>query len=285
MNQVKKSKGKLANGEGHLFGVRILEKLYDLLKGLLNEKVLQFSTTWAGRIGHWALVAAAGLGFLFSFIFSIRVNTFDAFLIGIAWFLMVFVIQFTVQRFLNAGRTLITNNPSRLASKAFLECVAFLAAIGGVVTLIMSIITAVRVGSVTPFLSGLGGFVFLEFLAMITFHPNTITMETVKETTAGQEALGIITYALKALMRLVPIVFGVGVLIFTIFILIDGIGLFGNEMKTMIAWRKLQMHGSQVLTIAMIPFLSYIFFVLLYLVVDVFRAILSIPEKLDKLSK
>ena len=56
LNQVKKSKGKLSNGEGHLFGVRILEKLYDLLKGLLNEKVLQFSTTWAGRIGHWALV-------------------------------------------------------------------------------------------------------------------------------------------------------------------------------------------------------------------------------------
>ena len=62
-----------------------------------------------------------------------------------------------------------------------------------------------------------------EFLAMVTFHPDSISMAIVKETTAGQEALGIITYALKALMRLVPIVFGVGVLIFTIFILIDGV--------------------------------------------------------------
>lgn len=283
MAQAKKSKDGAC--DGHLFGVRILEKIYTWLAGLLNEKVLDFSITWAGRIGHWALVAAAGLGFLFSLIFAIRVNKFDSFLFGIGWFLLVFVIQFTAQRFLGAGETLIRNNPSRLASRAFLECVAFLAAIFGVVVLISSIITAVRVGSLLPFLSGLGGFVFLEFLAMVTFHPQTITMEVVEETSAGQEALGIVTYALKAVMRLVPIVFGLGVLIFTIYIFIDGIGLFGNEMRTVSAWMKIQIHAPQVIVFAILPFLSYILFALFYLIVDIFRAILVLPEKLDKLSK
>jgi len=283
VNQSKKTKS--GSAEGHLFGVRILEKLYKWLEGILNVNVLDFATKWAGRIGHWSLVAAAGLGFLFSLIFAIRINKFDSFLIGIGWFLLVFVIQFTAQRFLGAGKTLIGNNTSRLASRAFLECVAFLAAILGVVVLIGSIITAVRLGSLMPFLSGLGGFVFLEFLAMVTFHPQTITTEIVEETSAGQEALGIITYFLKAVLRLVPILFGLGVLIFTIYMLIDGFGLFGNVMRTESSWIKVQMRAPQILTYAILPFLSYILFVLFYLVVDIIRSILVVPEKLDKLSK
>lgn len=278
-------KTKKGSAEGHLFGVRILEKVYAWVEGLLNVKLLDFSTTWAGRIGHWALVAAAGLGFLFSFIFAIRVNKFDSFLIGIIWFLVVFVIQFTAQRFLGAGQTLIRNNPSRLASRAFLECVAFLSAILGVVVLIMSIVTAIRMGGIMPFLGGLGGFIFLEFLAMVTFHPETITMEIVDETSAGQEFLGIVTYILKAVMRLVPIIFGLGVVILTVYLFIDGIGLFGNEMKTVSAWMKIQMHAPQILTFALLPFLSYIMFVMFYLIVDIYRAILVIPEKLDQLKK
>jgi hypothetical protein len=278
-------KTKSGSAEGHLFGVRILEKVYNWLEGLLSVKVLDFSTTWAGRIGHWALVAAACLGFLYSLIFAIRINKFDSFLIGIGWFLLVFVIQFTAHRFLGAGKSLIANNPSRLSSRAFLECVAFLAAILGVVVLINSIITAVRAGSLFPFLSGLGAFVFLEFLAMVTFHPQTITTEIVAETSAGQEALGIITYVLKAVMRLVPIIFGLGVLIFSIYLLIDGFGLFGNDMRTASSWMKIQMRGPQILTYAILPFLSYIVFVLFYLAVDIIRSILVVPEKLDKLGK
>jgi hypothetical protein len=280
----KKEEGAVA-AEMNLFGVRILEKVYVWLQGILSEKVFDFATLWAGRIGHWALVAAAGLGFLFSLIYTIRINKFDSFLVGIVWVLLVFVVQFTAQRFLGAGRTLIQNNPSRLASRAFLECVAFLVAILGGVALVVSIVMAVRAGSLTPFLSGLGAFILLEFLAMATFHPRTITMEIVKESSAGQEALGIITYFLKALICLVPIVFGVGVLIFTALILIDGIGLFGNDLKAMMSWAKIQQHAPQVLVFALLPFAGYIFFALSHLIVDLFRAVLAIPEKLDKMAK
>jgi hypothetical protein len=279
----KKAAKKKAEGSGHLFMVTILEKLVDFFKGLLGVNFLDFCIKWASKFGHFGLIVAAGLGFLFAIIFAIRVNSFFAFLYGIAWIILVFVVQYTAHKFSNAGDGLIKNNPSTLASKAFLDCFGFLALIGGVVVLIIYLIQAIQVGDVIPFLVGLGLFIFLEFLALIAFNPKTVTVEIVQEGSAGQEALGIVTFFLKALLRLIPIIFGVGIVVYTIMLFIDFIGVFGDNVG--FAWQRGNLTAAQILTFGLLPFLSYIFFVLYYLVIDVIRAILAIPPKLDELKK
>ena len=205
------------------------------------------------------------------------------FLLGIAWVLLIFVVQYTAHRFLNAGDALIKNNPTQLASQAFLDCFAFLTLIGGVVLLILHVVNAIRFGSLEVFLMGLGYFVVLEFFALVAFNAGEVTIKIVKNNSAGQEAIGIITFFIKSFMRLIPIFFGVLVAVYTIMLFIAAIGLLGSRPD--IAWDRGSMHATQILGAALLPFISYILFALFYLCVDVIRSILSIPEKLDKLDK
>jgi hypothetical protein len=278
-----KAQVKKGSGEGHLLGVRLLERFIAWIRGKLSASILDFTLKWAKIFGHYGLVAAACLGFLFAMIYAIRTNDFYAFLVGIAWFILVFVVQYTAHKFSSAGDRLIENNPTRLSSKAFLDCVAFLFLIAAVVIFIISLIRLIQTGDLTTFLVGLGMAIFCEFISIISFHYETITVEVAEETTAGQEAIGIITFFLKALLKLVPIVFGVGVVIGTVILFINAIGLFGNEVRVASAWIQGNMTANQIILIGLLPFLSYIAFILFYLVVDIIRAILSIPGKLDDL--
>jgi hypothetical protein len=264
----------------HLFAVNLLEKVVEFFKGVLTSKLLEFCINWAYRIGHFGIIVAACLGFLFALIFAIRSNSFQAFLYGIAWVILIFVVQYTAHKFFTAGKTLIKDNPSQLSSKIFLDCFGFLVLIGGIVMFIVSIIQAIQIGSVTPFLIGLGTFIFLEFIALISFNPLEATINVEEGNSAGKEAIGIITFFIKALMRLVPIFFGVGVAIGTVMLFIDAIGLFGSGVS--VAWMRGNVTAMQILNAALLPFLSYIFFVFLYLIIDLIRSILAIPGKLGR---
>jgi len=279
----KEKKSAKADFKFHLFAVNLLEKLVEVFRGIMTSKLLEFCTKWLARIGHIAIIVAAALGFLLALIYAIKTNDFQGFLLGIAWVLLIFVVQYTANRFLNAGEALIKNNPTQLSSQAFLDCLGFLALVGGVVILIMHIVNAIRIGSFEIFLMGLGAFALLEFLALVAFNANEVTIKIVKGNTAGQEAIGIITFFIKAIMRLVPIFFGILLVIFTIMMFISGLKIFGSGAN--FAWLRCRSHAQSILNAALIPFISYILFALFYLVIDVIKAILSVPDKLDKLDK
>ena len=278
MGEAKKSESTF-----HFFAVNLLEKLVEVFRGILTSNFLEFCIKWITRIGHLVIIVAAALGFLFALIFAIRTNSFTGFLYGIIWVLLIFVLQYTARKFLNAGEALIENNPTQLASQAFLDCFGFLALIGGVVALIVYVIQAIQGAGFEVFLMGLGIFVFLEFLALLAFNPKEVTIKIVKSNSAGQEALGIITFFIKAFMRLIPIFFGVLVVVWTIMLFIAFIGLFGSAPGS--AWMRGNWYAVQILYAVLLPFIAYIIFVLLYLCIDVIKAILSVPDKLDKLAK
>jgi len=282
-NQKTSKKKKV--GFDHLFGVNLLKKFIDTKKKIMTDKVLDFSIEWLSKIGHYGLIFAAFLGFLFSLIVAIRLNSFFAFLYGLAWIVIVFVVQYTAHRFSKAGDTLIKNNPSSLASKAFLDCLGFLTMIAGVIILIAAILWTIRGAGVRQLFVGIGLFIMFEFFVIIAFNPKTINMEIVKTSTAGQEALGIIVFFLKGLLRLVPIFFGVGILVGIVLLFIDFIGVFGNSFRVTSAWEHAPSSAMIILVATLLPFVSFILFVLYYLAIDIIRAILSIPGKLDELKK
>lgn len=269
----------------HLFGVDFLEKIIKWAKGLLNEKVLHFSIDWTTKIGHYALIASAFLGILFALLVAIRLNSFFAFLYGFAWVVLVFVIQFTAHRFVTAGDTLIKNNPSTLSSIAFLDSLGFLSLIGAVIVLVTGIVRAVQGGGFWFFLMGAASFVLLVLFALIAFNPATINKSVGKKTSAGQEAIGIVVFFLKGIMRLVPILFGVGITVGLILLVIDFTGVFGSESQLTAAWNNAPKTAGTIILFGLLPFLSYIAFVIYYLAIDIIRAILALPGKLDELIK
>jgi hypothetical protein len=273
-----KEKAGKSGFTAHLFAVNLLEKIVDFFKSLLTENLLNFCIKWLSIVGHFGIIVAAGLGFLFSLIFAIKVNSFNGFLMGIVWVLLLFVIQYTAHKFSSAGENLIKNNPSQLASKTFLDCFGFLVLIGGAVMFIMSLVDLIKGAPFKVFLEGLAIFVFLEFVALVAFNPKTIMVKIVKNNSAGQEALGIITFFIKTMMKLIPILFGALIVIGTVMLFVYGIKLFGDGAG--FAWRVIQIGvAPQIIYAALLPFLSYLGFVLAYLIIDLIRAILSIPEE------
>jgi len=269
----------------HHLGVNILDKFIDFAKKKMTEKALDFFIKWVSRIGHFGLLAVAALGFLFAFIVAIRSNSFNAFLYGCAWVIVVMVIQYTAQKFSKAGEALIKNNPALLSSKAFIDCIGFLALIGSVILLVISFVQTVQGAGIQTLIIGILWFFLLEFFSFVAFNPGSITMNVGKGASAGQEAIGIVVFFLKGAMKLIPIAFGIGIFIGFILLFIDFIGVFSNEFRVTASCANARTTATQIAFIGLLPFLSYIFFVLFYLAIDVIRAILAVPGKLDEVIK
>jgi len=248
---------------------------------MFKSEILDFCIYWLTRLGHMGILLSAAIGFIFCLVLAIRGNSFEFFLYGVGWVLLIFVAQYTAHKFLPAGKNLVKNNPSRISSQAFLDCFAFLALIGGVVVLIFSIVTAIRVESFDPFLWGLGVFAVLEFFSMVGFNAKVVTIEITESNSAGQEAIGIITFFVKAYMILVPVFFGIMIVVGTIMLLISLFGLFGSSWA--FKYAQGEFYAMQILQGALLPFASYVVFALSYLFVDVIKAILAVPDKLDNL--
>ena len=268
-----------------LWGVAVLEKILTSTKDLLNRNVLDFAVRWIFRIGHIGLLAAAALGFLFSLIVAIRLDSFSAFLYGIAWVVLVLVVQYAAHRFAATGDSLIENNPSSLTSKAFLDCLGLLSVIGGLIAFVLGAIRSIQGSGIRFILAGTALFILLELFAIVVFNPETVSTETGGKNSAGQEAIGIIVLFIKGFMRLVPILFGIGIAAGFVLLAIDAFGIFGSEYRLLAGWKRAIYTGRIIVFSGLAPFLSYIGFVVAYLAVDVVRAILATPEKIEALKR
>src|SRR5690606_7630780 len=117
----------------------------------------------------------------------------------------------------------------------------------------------------------------------------------VGEGSAGEEAIGIITTFFKATLKLVP-------LIFFLLAVVGGVtllaGFFGERAAAAVSRGVAAMVpvpvdalpyglvGSGIVVFAcLVPLVGYFVFLLQYLLLDVMRAILSVPAKLDALQR
>ncbi len=278
-------KKKAANKESCNWVFNIIVKFIDTMRNVLSEKLFEFLKKWLLILGNCGFYVASILALLIGIIAAIRMESFEAFITGLAYALGFFILQYVAVRFASAGDKLIENNKTGLSSAAFLDSIGLLLMIGGAIALLFNSYLAIKLGSFSPFLNGLGTFVIFELFALLALNPKSITLDVVPETSAGQEAIGIITFFLKAFMKLVPIMFGVGIVVTTVLMFIHSFGLFKEGMGISFAWMRVMADFQTIATIALLPLIAFIIFVFVFLAIDVIRAILSIPSKLDNLAK
>lgn len=281
-----KEKGKEGKSKFNpLFAVGWAEKAIGFLKRLFTEKLLAKSMAGSKALGKYGLAAAAVLGLLLSLVMAVRANSFIAFLIGVGWVLVVIVAMYVAGRFIDAGEKLIESTSSQLSSTAFLDCFGFLAAIVGTVGFVLLTVLAVQRKSESYFYVGVALLVASVFFAAVAFNPKSVNIAIIKESSAGHEAVGVIAFFLKGALKLIPVVFGVGVVVSAVIMVIKGIGLFGADWRVAAAWSGVVQFGTMAFLFALAPFLGFLLFILSYLGLDVIQSILSVPGKLDKLAK
>jgi hypothetical protein len=271
-------------------------KILGRLSGWLSASLLNTSLNWAGRYGHFAVLGGAIFGLILAAVLAVRVHSVALFATGgIGFVLAIAVAQFSAQRFMSAGTRLIANTPNRLSSKSFLECVGLFAILGAIGALVGGVVASIQSNSLIPLVPALLLTAYLLYFAMTALHPEELNVNVVGETTAGQEAISLLSFFLKVGLKLAPLYFfllAAAGAIFTLLALFD-IGQAASQMilatlplPPMLNLVAQNSPGQMLVLVAcLVPVLIYFFFLIWYLVLDLMRAVLAVPGKLDELKR
>jgi hypothetical protein len=263
------------------------------LTGWLTPALLKRSLAWAERYGHFAVIVGCGLGLIVALITSIRTSTVSGFMVGgVAFVLAIAVAQFSAMRFISAGSALIAAAPTRLANKSFLECVALFAVLGAAGLLISGVVTAIKYDQFLPLIPAVLLAVLLTYIALIALHPDQVNVGLESGASAGEEAIAVFSFFTKVWLRLVPLFFCLFVMLgalATAFSLSERGAATAEAMLGFIPMPPALTGGAVGMAVllygCLLPVLIYLGFLLSYLLIDLLRAILSIPGKLDALKK
>jgi hypothetical protein len=273
-------------------------KLHGLLSRWLSANLLETSLRFGARYGHYAVLAGAVFGLILAGKVAANEHLFSVFATGgIGFVLAVAIGQYAAQRFMTAGAKIIANTPNRLSSKSFLDVVGLFAVLGAVGALVGGIVASMNTNSMVPLIPALLMTAYLLYFAMTALHPEQLNVSVAGETTAGQEAISLLSFFLKVGLKLAPLYFfllAVAGALFTLLALFNigqeysqvVLSMLPLPLPPTLATVAQNSPGQMLVLVAcLVPVLIYFFFLLWYLVLDLARAILAVPGKLDELKR
>ena len=263
----------------------LIGKIIKGIKKVLSLDLFNFLKKWLIILGDYGLYLAAILVVIIGLIASIRMESFSSFLYSLGYAVAFIIIQFISSKFNTINEDLIKNNETYMTSSGFTDAVAIFSLIGGIVYFFVDLYLAIKIPKFLPFVQGLGLLIVFMLISLVSFNPLLISVKSVKKNSAGEEAIGILGFFIKLFIKLIPFVYGVGIVYVIIMMLIHSAGMFGRGFEIMISWRRVFVDMGKILFFGILPFLAYISFVFNFLLLDIIKSILIIPEKLDKLSK
>lgn len=261
--------------------LRLVQRFLEMIKGVFSETLLNGIDRWAKAVGSIALLAAASFLLLSLLVLGIRGNAVPLLLGGLIGVPLVTVlVHFLAARFLDAGRSLLRESPSAFSSSAFLQCLGLALFVAAVLALLGGLVTLVQ-GKFLFAIPALAAAPIYLYLCGVALNPGLVNVQVGQRATAGEEAISILMFLFKLPLRLVPFVFGVGMVAALL-----GTGyLFFKSVASepFFAMLLLPTIGPGLVGVALFPIVAYLVFLFLYLLVDLLRAVLVVPGKLDAL--
>jgi hypothetical protein len=262
--------------------LRAVRSLLEFLRRGLTEGALATADRIARQAGHLAYIVAAAILVLAFLVLGIRGDSFVLFFIGLLVIAPAAVLlHFLAVLFLDAGPTLLRKSPSELSSPAVLAFSALVFLAGALYCFFTGLYGLIRGGSFLEFGLWMAGFVVLLYTCGLALNPQTVHVAAGADLSAGEEALGIGMFLVKLPVRLVPFLFGVGSVVglcaalYLLYLTFREEAYFVTDQAYRIShW---------VLSLGLLPFLVYLGFSLSFLGVEVLRAILRIPARIDAL--
>lgn len=262
-----------------------------IARKILNPGRIDCWLKVARDYGHYAVLAGAALTLLYALYAAIRTNQFVFFGAGVGAVLALMAGQFAADRFLGAGDKLIAGTPSRLATGAFLECVGLLALLFAAGAFLAGAAACVATRSVMPLVPALVAAALWCVKGGIALHPRMVGVEQEGGGSAGEEAVGLLLFFLKAGLKIVPLAFALLAVAGCVVTLLAfsmnggpaGQGSFSSGPR--LAGLPGMEGPALLLGACLVPLAAYCMFLLASLTLDVIRAILALPGKLDSLRK
>jgi len=282
--------------------------LFDFAIGVARrttgEAMVQSAGRLLGAIGYYGLYLAALVAVVLGVAFGVLEQSPSKAAIGVAFGLLLLAEQYAVGRFLGALEQVGSASAGRLATTAVLDCMAVLAVGFGLASLVLVSFAAVRLGCYLWIVPAAGSLVVCKYWALLAIHPGALGIRVTPDAVipATEEALGLGSFFLQSLARVVPAALCVGVLWGTARLLYAcvlafappgeaeavrmlqaaGQGVPGAASKTFFA-NMAASNGILILVVAAaLPVLAYLLYLKLNLLLDVARAILQVPSRLDR---
>ena len=284
-------------------GFHVDRFLPDLVAGLLqgirntlSGGFLKTSIDAARDVGHYGVLAAAALAVICAVVAVFKVGSAAPLGAGLVLLVAVVIAQYIANRFFAANETLVTSSNARVSSLALLDCVALLALLGAVAALVGATIICIRFGEWRPLIPAAVTAALWTYFAVVTLHPESVNVSK-GETIGGEEAIGLLTFFLRAAVKILPIYFFVltaaGVLIaaLSLFNAAGPVGAVAQMSPIPVPFRLLAGSGEDfagitlVVSACLLPLFGYVGYILFSLPLDLWRALLSVPGKLDALKR
>ena len=258
--------------------VRLVDSLLGACGRLLTEaRVRRLDRNAIGLGGYVMYVLLAVMALLFAVV-SVRANSLSVFLVAIAILPTGIVLQYIALKMLGTVDRLIAASRTELTSSGFLDVVALINVLAAILAPLAGLFAASGVSQITPFLVGLFVMTLTGYTAAIALNPAVVNVHVTRSASIGQEAVGLITFTMKGFYRFTPIGFAALMVLTTISaVILLAQALFG--MQTVSAAQE---QAIAILLVAvyavLLPFVSYVLFVLFYLVIDLYRSIFLIAQ-------
>lgn len=262
-----------------------ISKIIESVKKVLSLDLFELLKKWLIILGDYGLYVSAVIVIIIGLIASIRMESFKSFLYTLGFAIVFIIVQYISSKFNVINESLIESNETYMTSSGFTEVIGIFSLIVGIVYFFVELYLAIKLPKFLPFAQGLGIFIVFTLISLISFNPSLISVKSVKKNSAGEEAIGILGFFIKLSVKLIPFIYGVGIVYVLIMLIIHSAGMFGDRFKMMISWGRVYTDMGKLLFFGVLPFLAYLSFVLNFLLLDIMKSILVIPDKLDKLSK
>ena len=301
---------------GNLFDI-----LLDFVRSQFAERFIESTSNMFTVCGHFGLFAAMVFMFAFGLIAGAKLNNLNLVLGSLAWVLGLAVLQYAARRFSKELDRLNHATGGTVASTALPDCFALVGIAAGVLSLLGVTVWAIQTESFSLIMPAVAAFILCQYVAVVALNPATLNIAVAPETGAGQEAMGVLSFLMKVVLRVVPVAFGVGVIWGTLYLLMACMLIFlvppvadqapaDAESVTVQAAdtavetpdpvapvavtiddtlepvRTMAGTGAKLLTgFALLPLAAYVFFIFYHLLIDLICAALSLPDKIDALTE
>ena len=290
----------------HLF-----DFVLELARSQLTAHFVESTSKIFAVCGHYGLYLAMLVLLGFSMVFGVKANELNPILVGTAGVVILVVLQYAASRFVGTLEKLNRSTSGTVSSAALPDCVSLLLGVGGLVALFGLAVLAIQTETFLFILPAIATFILCEYMATVALNPETLNLTIAPDGTAGEEAIGVFSFFIKLGVRTAPVAFGVGVVWGTIGLLVASAlvvlppgadsplrlipaSVFFGFDRAVLPWDTAKLElvpaataasqaAKTLITAAALPVVAYLFFIFYHLLIDVLRAILAIPSKLDRL--
>ena len=265
------------------------------VRSVLSASFVEGAVALARSAGNYLVLAAGVLGLATTIMVAVKDGGFRPILNGVTALVVLACAHFASRLAFEGNARLIATAPARTSATAVLDWIALLALLGIVAALSGAITAWIMRGIWQPTIVALITAFYWACFTAIFLHPDVVKLEP-GHGGVGEDFVGLLAFLFKVMLKLVALPFFVLCALGCISLVLGFFDLHQHvptqstlrilPLPTTLLRSSASFGGVGVVILAcLLPVLVHVLFLLVSLPLDLWRALLAVPAKLDALKR